>query len=498
MHPPLTGDTAARLRDALQRTGYHSAGVHALLGGEAQQALSRGEPVPALRATVAGGELGVLVRLLLLGTAEPEAAVAAALAPLQPATAVCCGLLSPEGGRLRAELELRPYGDEHGDWWVLSDPEPARLGEPHGPDHVPGVGQASISLARATTRRPVHSLLDLGTGCGVQALHAARHAGRITATDIAPRALALAKSTFALNELDVELLAGPWFEPVAGRRFDQVVSNPPFVVGPARIQHVYRDCGLAGDSGSELVVRALPGHLSDGGIAQVLASWLHPRSGDWADRVGCWLPEHGVDAWVLQRDVADPARYVGTWLADSGLAPRSPDGRAAAEAWLDWFARQDADGVGFGYVTIRRTDARRGTVVCEDLRQPMADPLGPETAGWLDRVGWLASRDDDALLDARLVVGPDVVLDRTDTPGEQGWVPGTPVLRRRRGPAWQHETDRLGAALLAGCTGALTLGELLQLLSVAHGEPIDPMVHAALPVIRDLVRHGLLLPAGPH
>jgi methylase of polypeptide subunit release factors len=494
--PRLTGDPATRLRTALHSAGYDTTGVRTLLGDDAHAALGRGEPVPALRASAAGGELGVLVRLFLLNAAEPEPAVAAALAPLTIGEALACGVLHAEGDSVRAALDIRPHGDEHADWWVVSDVDPEWMAQPPGADHVTGVGQASVSLARATVRRPVGTLLDLGTGCGVQALHAARHAGRITATDLAPRALAMAEATFALNELDVELLAGPWFEPVAGRRFDQIVSNPPFVVGPARVEHVYRDSGLAGDASSELVVRALPEHLSDGGTGQVLASWLHPGSGSWAERVASWLPPTGVDAWVVQRDVADPALYVGTWLADSGIDPRSSAGRAAAQVWLDWFAQQDADGVGFGFVTMRRTGADRSTVVCEDLRQAMDDPLGPEAAGWLDRAGWLREQDDDALLDTRFVLGADVVLEHTDLPGPEGWVPGPAVLRRRGGPGWRHQTDEWGAALLAGCTGALPLDELIGLFAAAHDEPTDPMVAFAVPLIRRLVQHGLLLPAG--
>lgn len=495
MLPRLTGDPATRLRAALRRNGYDTAGVRALLGDDAHAALGRGEPVPAMRASAAGGELGVLVRLFLLGAAEPEPAVSAALAPLNTAQALGCGLLHADGSALRAALDVRPHGDDHGEWWVVSDLDPDWTGRPPGVEHVTGVGQASISLARATVRRPVGTLLDLGTGCGVQSLHAARHAGRLTATDLAPRALAMAEATFALNELEVELLAGPWFEPVAGRRFDQIVSNPPFVVGPARVEHVYRDSGLGGDAASELVVRALPQHLAEGGTGQVLASWLHRRSGSWVDRVASWLPAEGVDAWVIQRDVADPALYVGTWLADSAVDPRSPQGRAAAQAWLDWFDHQDADGVGFGFVTVRRTGAQHSTVVCEDLRQAMDDPLGPETAGWLDRIAWLRGRDDTTLLDTRFVLGPDVVLDRRDVPGPQGWTPEPPVLRRSSGPGWQHRTDEWGAALLAGCTGALPLDELIGLLAAAHDQPADPLVAATVPLVRDLVRHGLLLPA---
>lgn len=496
MLPQLTGDTARMLRAALLRAGYDTEGVRELLGPAAHAALGRGEPVPARRASRMGGQLGVLVRLLLLGDPEPQRDVAAALAPLPVDRAVAAGMLDRDGDTVRAALDVRPHGDEHGEWWVVSDVEHGRdggSGQP-GPEQVLGVGQASVSLIRATARRPVGTLLDLGTGSGVQALHATRHAARVSASDVSSRALAIAASTFALNELDIELLRGRWFEPVAGRRFDQVVSNPPFVVGPPRVDHVYRDSGLAGDAASELVLRQLPEQLADGGTGQVLASWLHVRGQAWQDRVTSWLPEAGVDAWVVQRDVADPALYVGTWVSDSGTDPRSPEGVAATELWLDWFAEQQVDGVGFGFVTVRNTGAGRSSVVCEDLRHHYDEPLGAEAADWLDRTAWLRETGDTELLDTVFVVADDVRLERSSAPSSSGWVDGAPVLRRAAGPGWRHETDERGAALLAGCTGALPLGELIGLLAAAHDEPAEPMVTTARPIVRQLVQHGMLRP----
>ena len=121
-------------------------------------------------------------------------------------------------------------------------------------EHVLGVGQASLSLLRATPTAPGGTVLDVGTGCGVQAVHAAGHATAVTATDISTRARALAAASFAINDVDVELLGGSWFDAVAGREFDRVVANPPFVVGPPRVEHVYRDSGLDLDGASALVV----------------------------------------------------------------------------------------------------------------------------------------------------------------------------------------------------------------------------------------------------
>ena len=141
---------------------------------------------------------------------------------------------------------------------------------------------------------------------------------------------------------------------------------------------------------------------------------------------------------------------------------------------------------------LRRTDGTPEVVV-EDLLTEVADPLGPEVAGWLDRVDWLRAHPD--LLDTRLAVAPQVVLETFSTPGDEGWTDAGSAVARLDGPRWRHEVDGPAAALLAGCRGALPLRELLELLSFAHDRPVDELVAATLPAVRELVRHGLLVPA---
>ncbi|GLZ34120.1 SAM-dependent methyltransferase [Lentzea sp. NBRC 105346] len=480
VQPDLSADLCARLREAFLTVGYTADGVVDALGPQAHAALGRNEPEAARRASRDAGDLGALIRLFLLGDAEPEAAKILGLDQDQTAQ-----IITREN---RPALDIRPYEDN---WWVIADLDSDLRGGAVPEDHVLGVGHASISLARATARRPVGTLLDLGTGCGVQALHASTHARKITATDLSERALKLAEGTFRINELDVELRQGEWFGPVRNRRFDQVVCNPPFVVGPPRVDYVYRDSGLGGDDASALVIRQMPAFLNEGGVGQLLASWLHLKGQDWAERVSGWLPRGGVDAWFVQRDVADPALYVGTWLRDAGVDPRSAEGREKAAAWLDWFAQNDVEGVGFGYVTLRRTDLEHSEVVCEDLRHAYDDPLGPEAAAWLDRVAWLRAHGGE-LLSQTFVVPETVLLEEVSQPGEDGWTSIVRRLHRTDGPGWQHEVDEPTAKLLAGCRGALPLEDLLALLEFAYGE-ID--VQAALPVVRDLIRHGMLVPA---
>ncbi|WP_431954601.1 DUF7059 domain-containing protein [Nocardia lijiangensis] len=487
------------LRTALTRVGYDADTLLSALGPDVHAALGRSEPVPVRRAARAAGELGTLIRLLLLGDALPEREVAAALAPVDVERAVAAGLLARDGDEIRAALDLRPLDAGEGNRWILSDLDDSMRRRTLTEDHVLGVGHASLSLLRATPTRPVGSVLDLGTGCGVQAVHAASYGRTVTASDVNPRALWLAEATAALNGLDIELLEGSWFDPVAGRRFDQVVANPPFVVGPARIEHTYRDSGLALDGASELVISRAPDLLAPGGTAAMLAAWVHVDGEDWRQRVSSWLPADGIDAWVVQRDVADPALYVGTWLRDAGLDPRDPAAQARAEQWLDAFAAADVAGIGFGFVCLRAIDGPT-ELLAEDLTHGFDDPLGAEVSAYFERSAWLraVAGDENLAWSARFAVPQATALERVFLPGPEGWDERVARLHRGDGPRWQHEVDETTIALVAGMRpDGLPLYELIELLALAHGfEEVTPEFAAdALTVVAGLVRHGLIAPA---
>jgi release factor glutamine methyltransferase len=119
--------------------------------------------------------------------------------------------------------------------------------------------------------------LDLGTGSGVLAITLAlgRPGARVTAVDLSPDALAVARANAAALAASVEFLQGDLFAPVpAGARFDVVVSNPPYVptgelAGLAR--EVRREPRLALDGGPDglavlrRLVAAAPAFLVPGG-----------------------------------------------------------------------------------------------------------------------------------------------------------------------------------------------------------------------------------------
>ncbi len=496
----LDADGVARLRTALAAAGYTYDGVAAVLGPVAHAALSRNETTPGRRATRGGSPVETLTRLWPLQAPVPLAAAERALPGLVDRLCVA-GILERSVGEVAARLDVRPYAEEAADWWVVSDltpgldgaTGPGRAGTQVSPDHVLGLSSASSSLAQLTVREPVGRALDLGTGCGVQALHLSAHAGEVVGTDVNPRALAMARLTAALNEVALDVRDGSFFAPVRGERFDLVVTNPPFVVSPATGERlVYRDSGLPGDDAVRGVVRDAPGHLAPGGWCQLLANWVHRRGEPWEERLAGWLDGSGCDTWVVQRELADPAAYVELWLKDAGLHGTA-EYLSRYDTWLSWFEEQGVEGIGFGWLNLHRTDAAELVLRIEEWPYEVAQPLGPEVAAWGERVAQGRVMDDGALLGARLRVRSDVRQESVGRPGEED--PETIVLRQQRGMRRATRADTVLAGLVGACDGELTVGQILDALAtLLDGDPVA-LRSGRLPAVRSLLAEGFLEPA---
>jgi hypothetical protein len=482
--------------------GYTVGSVSATIGLRGQAALDRGDLAGLARCLPDDGPLVTLIRLFILGAPVPEASARAALHPLPLERACATGLLEAVAGAVRARLDVRPYAQEvasgqaPADWWVVSDFGSDLRGGPLPPDHVLGIGAASLTLAQATPRRPVGRALDVGTGCGVQALHLGRHADEVVATDISERALTLAATSAALSGQEWDLRRGSLLEPVAGERFDLVVANPPFVVSAGTGGYDYRDSGLSGDRVCETLVRGLPAVLSEDGCAQLLANWVIPADEPWPERLRGWLDDSGCDAWVWQREIAEPGEYVSLWLRDAGEQPGTARWARLYDDWLDWLAAAGVAAVGMGLITLWRTGADDPIVVLEDVPQPVEQPVGVHLPGWLGRQRWLARTSDADLLATALTPAPGLVRERSDLLGAAGWETAAARLRQSYGLRWEVEVDEAIAALVAGCDGSAPLRAPVTVLAAALHRPADEIADAVLPVVRDLVGRGFLIPPG--
>ena len=472
----LQTDAAARLGEA--RKGFSRAALSAVYGHDAMAAADRGDYRALLR--LAGDDrLGVWTRLFVVGVPVSREAAETAFAPFGVDEALACGLLRGAG-----ELTAGWGAQFDGDRVLFSDQLPNTTGG-RTREHVLGVGGASNLLLDATLRGPVRSALDLGTGCGVQALALTGHAAAVTATDLSERALAFAELNALVNGVDLELLQGDLLAPVAGRRFDLVVANPPFVIATPGSGWTYRDGGRDADGLAAELAAASTSLLEAGGTMQFLANWLHRKDEDWSERVAGWFPEAGARVWAVEREVLDPLAYVRAWQTDSG---EDDDAQQAAE-WLDWFEANEVEGVGFGFVNVRRIEGPT-EVHCEEARHAVETP-------WSARVGdWFALRDKDlepeALWPAKLRVAEGAVLQQTAGIGDEGWEVDRQWLQQANGMCYAEEVDPLLVAFMGACDGEAEVRLQVQLLADTYGaEPA--MLYAQLsPVIRRLVERGFL------
>ncbi|MFD7546049.1 methyltransferase [Streptomyces sp. NPDC059816] len=490
------------LRTALLGADFTADGLLELLGAPAYAALARGETVPALRASRGDSPLETLVRLFLLQQPVSRARLADVL-PVAACEAT--GWLTEVGGdEFAATVDVRPYGGPEGeDWFIVSDLGCAvggaggAVGADGGPAEegvVLGVGGASTTLAGITVRTTVGAALDLGTGSGIQALHASRHATRVTATDLNPRALHVTRLTLALSGAPAaELLEGSLFEPVADRGYDLIVSNPPFVISPgARL--TYRDGGMSGDALCRALVQQAGDRLNPGGYAQVLANWQHVEGEEWTERVRSWVPR-GCDAWIVQREVQDVTQYAELWLRDAGDHRTDPVAYAARyDAWLDEFAALGTRAVGFGWITLRRSDAPRPSVTVEEWPHPVEQPLGDVVRAHFARQDYLRAHDDAALLAGHFRLADEVVQEQVGLPGAED--PEHVVLRQNRGMRRATRVDTVGAGFAGVCDGSMSAGRIIDAIAQLLGE--DPVaLRSRTPAqIRSLVEQGFLEPAG--
>ena len=493
--PHVEPELVSALRADLVASRFTVAGVTELLGPMAVAALDREQALPAQRVTAASSEpCATLVRLFTLGDPVDAAEAAAALPSTGVEGAVGLGLLAPEGDGVVALCDLRPYAADGRDWWVASDLGEVATGRPVREDHVLGIGGASATLAAWTPRPHVSRALDLGTGCGVQALHLGAHADEVVVTDLSERALAFARFNAALDEADWDVRAGSMLDPVSGERFGLVVSNPPFVITPrsgAVPLFEYRDGGAAGDAVVRDLVRAVGDHLEPGGIAQFLGNWEVPRGTTWTERVGSWLDGTGLDAWVVQREVQDPAQYAETWARDGGHHPGTADFNAMYAAWLDDFEARDVEAIGFGVLSLHRPARERDPFVdLVDVPWPVEAPMGPTVLAGLEARSWLAEHDDDAVLDTAWTCAPDVHEERHSMPGAAD--PVAIVLRQGGGLRRQLALTTVTAAFASVCDGSLTAraaaAAIAGLLDVDDAE-VRPEV---VDFVRDAAKDGLL------
>jgi hypothetical protein len=279
-----------------------------------------------------------------------------------------------------------------------------------------------------------------------------------------------------------------------------VVSNPPFVISPESARgagrFVYRDASLPGDELCRRFLEQVPALLAEDGYCQILANWLHVEGVDWRERVAPWVRGTGCDAWVVQREVQDPAEYAELWLRDSGDHGK-PQYVERYQAYLDYFAANRIDAVGFGWITLRATGADQPVIRLEELTGHIDQPLGALVPDWFNRQAFLREAEDADLLAATPTITPGLVLEQVAQPGEDGWKPVSTRIRQTSGLRRSGDIDQVGTALLgalasAGPQAQRTLGDVLDRIASDFGLTPETLRVGGLDAVRSLIEEGFL------
>lgn len=416
----------------------------------------------------------------LFGTAEPLSIDQADALPRGLVdTLVDSGLVERSGGEIRATVRFSSWEG----FVVAHDPSnPLELRS----DSVSGINPTTRTLAALTVRRPVQRALDVGTGCGAQALLAARHADEVVATDVNPRALWLTEINAAMNGLtNITCVEGSMFEPVAGEKFDLVVGNLPFVVSPDS-DYTFRDSGLPGDDVSRIAVEGAASALNPGGYAHLMCNWMLEPETHWSDRPLAWFTSLECSSWLLYHSNESSRDYAEKW--NHALLRNRPDEYLdTVERWVAYHNDVGAAAIANGAIVLYSDDLGARRV------DRMAVPPQGNGGSQVERAFSAAARTEDRDLNEAVItpvsphglrqllrhedrryVAADAQIVLDDTAGVAG------------------DVSPMAAHALLRLDGQRALGEVIEQAVEETGLDRDELLDTTIGVFAELGRQGIV------
>ncbi len=255
-----------------------------------------------------------------------------------------------------------------------------------GTDPVYPPSADSIILREAVVAVAGGSGLDLCTGSGVQALAQAAVAADITAVDINPRAVAVARLNARLNAAsNVDVQLGNLYAGVPRRRFDTIIANPPFVSSPHAHGPSYHAGGATGDELLRRVIRGFATHLRPSGRAFAI-SHVGLRAGqELADIGRRWFRTFRGRAAVFELEsgtAVDLAAAQSLFAIEHGLSAYENEVRR----WVEYLERHRIARIAAILIVAENTGVPGFELV--DARQrilplPLSPPLPQRVTDWL-------------------------------------------------------------------------------------------------------------------
>jgi methylase of polypeptide subunit release factors len=398
-----------------------------------------------------------------------------------------CGLLQAEAGILTASSMLLPS-----DGFLVAADFPAAI-ERAEPEMVLWPNPTSKFLARFAIRRPSQATLDLGTGSGILSLVAAKFSDTVVATDLNQRAVSYAAFNAKLNGVEnIEVLAGDCFAPVANRRFDLILSNPPFFITPQQ-GYMFCDNPMELDGLCRRLVKEAPEYLNEDGYMQMLCEWAQVSGQPWEERLSEWLAGTGCDAWVMKGLTQDPGEYAQHRIRET-FASAAEDSTLYDE-YMTYYRERGVEAIHDGLVVIRRRSGANWVRIEEVPKTPTGD-LGELVLSTFAAHDLLAQmEDDESLLAIKLKLSADTRLEQICAQSGGRWAAESVTLRLIRGFPFHLTLQPLVAEFLATCDGTRTAEQAIQEFAVIANAPLDTVRRECLAMMRKLIDRGFMVVA---
>lgn len=484
---PLSKEEFRRLLSCFEDAGYVEANIRKHLGAaELPSRQLRNEP-RLLDRTAEPTLLNALLRWFWLGHPQSEAQVADSVPGEFLALLLKCGLLRADAGVLTARLMLLPS-----DGFLVAADFPVAI-ERAEPEMVLWPNPTSKFLARFAIRRHARATLDLGTGSGILSLGAAKFSDTVVATDLNQRAASFAAFNAKLNGIEnIEVLTGDCFAPVANRRFDLILSNPPFFITPQQ-GYMFCDNPMELDGLCRRLVKEAPEYLNEGGYMQMLCEWAQVKGQPWEERITEWLDGTGCDAWVMKGLTQDPAEYAQHRIRETYLNPAND--ASLYQGYMTYYRERGVEAIHDGLVVMRRRSGTNWMQLEEVPKTPNGDlgELVLSTFAARDLLSQL--QDDESLLAVRPRLSEHARLEQICQQSGGRWAAESITLRLISGFPFHLTLQPLVAEFLATCDGARTAEQAINDFAAIANAPLDTVRRECLAMIRKLIDRGFMVVA---
>jgi predicted RNA methylase len=481
----LSSENFKRLRDFFTEAGYTELNLRKYLGAAELPSRQLRNLPRLLDRTSAPTVLNALLRWFWMGCAQQEAQTA----DLVPGELLSLlresGLVDANEGWFTGSAMLLPI-----DGFLVASDYPSAF-ESHKSELVLWPNPTSKFLNKFAVRRHSRATLDLGTGSGILSLGAARHSDIVTATDLNARAASFTQFNIRLNGIDnIEVLTGDCFAPVSGRRFDLILSNPPFFITP-QTDYLFCDNSMELDGLCRRLVKEAPSYLNEGGYMEMLCEWAQISGQPWEERIAEWLEGTGCDAWVMKGLTQDPAEYAQHRIRETSNDP-STDAEHY-DGYMSYYRERGVEAIHDGLIVMRRRTGSNWVRIEEVPKTPTGDlgELIVTTFAAHDLVR--AMEEDEKLLAIRPMLSPHVRLEQICDQSEGRWRAESLTLRLTSGFPFHLTVQPLVAEFLATCDGTRTADELIQDFAVTANAPLETVRSECLVMIRKLIERGFIV-----